>query len=162
MIILFSANTPHKAKCCGWVYVLQLFHLSQLYLNNLQWVDMETCLLKLESIKSPPPTTFSLSNETTGLYICLGKKILQDVPGWIIPICSLIRNVAPALPAEPSLGWCHGNSPSMNWRCSWDFIDGVWCLYFLLSVWCSCIKCSHDQYGSQPSQEHGLQSLWLL
>lgn len=104
---------------------LQSLNLSQVYLSNLQWADTETCQLKPESIKSPFPATFSLCNETTGFYICLGERILQDVPAWIILICSLIRNVAPALSEEPSLGWGHGSSPSMNWKCSWDFIDGV-------------------------------------
>lgn len=132
IIIIISANIPHKAMCLLWMGLhtsLQSLNLSQVYLSNLQWADMETCQLNPASIKSPFPATFSLCSETTGFYGCLGKGFCEMHLGESY---SLIGNITSALPEEPSLGWGHGCSPIMNWRCSWDFIDRV-CLPSLLA-----------------------------
>lgn len=155
-IIILTTNTLHKEMCLLWTSLhtsIQSHDLSQTYFRNLQWANTEACQLKPESIKSPFPAIFSLCNETTGFYICPGERILQGVPGQVILICSLIRNVfiAPTLPEESSLRWGLG-----SWlKHELEMLCGLY--WWILLAFSSCFLCGVPvRHALMTSTSHSL------
>lgn len=85
-IIIISANIPHKAMCLLWLGLhtsLQSLNLSQVYLSNLQWADMETSA-KPSKHKIPFSCHLFIVQWNNRFLWLFGKRILREVPGWII------------------------------------------------------------------------------
>lgn len=164
-IIIISANIPHTAMCLLWMGLhtsLQSLNLSQVYLSNLQWADMEICQLNPASIKSPFPATFSLCSEKTCFYGCLGKRFCKMYLGELY---SLIRNITSALPEEPSLVWDHGCSLMLLGFYRWGLLPSLpaFCVVSLEQIlsWLELIPAFRRTWTAVTLTSSGVKSLIL-